>query len=41
MQLSEFADGTVLKEIDRINKLVSEKLKIQCDLTTKVVVVGG
>lgn len=41
MQLSEFADGTILKEIDRINKMVTEKIRMQVDLTTKNVVVGA
>jgi flagellar biosynthesis regulator FlaF len=31
IQMSNFADGTVLREIDRINKHISEKFNIECD----------
>ena len=40
MQLSEFADGTIYKEIEKINKHISDKLLLAVDLQSKVVVVS-
>lgn len=36
--MTEFSDGTILKEIDRINRHISKKLQISCDLREHFIV---
>ena len=38
MQMSEFADGTILREIDRINRHLNDKLMMEVDLGAKLVI---
>ena len=38
--MTEFSDGTILKEIDRINRQISEKLEMEIELNSKVCVKG-
>jgi hypothetical protein len=38
MQMSEFADGTIMKNIEFINKQLSDRFMIELDLREKLVV---